>query len=89
MHNKLEIRAKMLRKKVMKKRNVTSFEPDADVAEMLIQISGRGITIREVANLALRRYGLKIAKEVAEKKRRQLSFEKPNDVPFGLQFELA
>lgn len=73
----------------MKKRTITSFEVDGDVAQMLITISKHGITIRDVANRAIRRYGMKIAREVAAEKRRQLSFERPNVVPLGMELLAA
>lgn len=73
----------------MKKRNITSFEPEQDVAQMLIRITDKGLTVREVCNRALRKYGMRVAKEIAGEKTKRLSFDLPGVVPLGLELLAA
>jgi len=61
----------------MKKRNITSFEAENDVAALLVRVSATGITIREVANRALRTYGVRVVQEIIKEKRRKLTFNPP------------
>lgn len=56
---------------------------------MLIRITDKGLTVREVCNRALRKYGMRVAKEIAGEKTKRLSFDLPGVVPLGLELLAA
>lgn len=55
----------------MKNRKVTSFEPDTDVSELLKRGKAAGLTIGDVCNLALKKYGRTVIKELARERKTQ------------------
>lgn len=57
--------------KLTKKRDVRTFEPDADVAEMLDAAIAAGGTVRDIINAAIRQSGPGVLRQQADEYRRR------------------
>lgn len=71
------------------KRNITSFEAEKDVREMLVRAQGAGLKLGEICNFALRKFGRQAISDLASEqaaKLKRAGFNFPPEMPLAVTY---